>query len=343
METSEYLLSISREYSTYVMEQRAIPMMSDGLKTSQRIALWLMKDQAKPVKTAGLVGRMMASGLYAHGDASAGDAVSRLAAPYLNNHPLIQGEGAFGSRTAPVDGIGAPRYTEVARSTFSQKNLYVDLDICPMRENYDGSNSMPQTFLPLIPLVLLNGVAGIAIGFATKILPRDLQELREAVVDVIRTGGTDKPLMPFYEKYDVEVIRDPKKPNKFYIHGKVVIENTTTVRITEAPAGKSLDSIKETLIQLEHDNRITSFVDNSTDRIDIVVKMKRSDLAKKTENSLRVMFGLIQTETENLVVLNPSGDSVTTYDSPQSMLVDFVEWRLRYYKTRYEKLLGDER
>ena len=211
--TSEYINSISREYSTYVMEQRAIPIITDGLKLSQRIALHLLRHQDKSVKTAGVVGRMMESGLYVHGDASAADAISRLAAPFLNNYPLIRGEGAFGTRVAPVDGIGAARYTEVLRSKIAENELYVDLDICPQRENYDGSKKMPQTFLPRVPLILLNGSTGIAVGFANKILPRKLDELREAVVDVLTTGKTTKPLLPYYERYDCEIIPDHSTRN----------------------------------------------------------------------------------------------------------------------------------
>ena len=341
-DTSTYILSSSREYATYVMEQRAIPNITDGLKLSQRIALWLLKDQAKTVKTAGLVGRMMESNLYVHGDAAAGDLIGRLAAPYLNNHCLIQGEGAFGTRTAPLEGIGAPRYTEVKRSKFSEQELYVDLGICPMRDNYDGSKQMPRTFLPRIPLILLNGVNGIAIGFANKILPRDLDELREAVIEVLKTGKTTKPLMPTFCMYQCDVTRDHGNSNKFYMRGTVDILNTTTVKITELPPGKSLDTVKAKLIQLEDDKKISSFVDNSTDRINITVKMSRAALAKKTADSLVVMFGLVQPETENLTVLDPSGLCVTKYTNAQDIVVDFVNWRLEYYKTRYLHLLSAE-
>lgn len=340
--TSDYIRTTSREYATYVMEQRAIPTMTDGLKSSQRIALWLLRDQTKPIKTAGLVGGMMASGLYAHGDASAADAISRLAAPYLNNKCLVKGEGAFGTRTAPLDGIGAPRYTEVKRSKFAVDHLYVDLDTCPMQENYDGSKKMPRTFLPRLPLVLLNGASGIAIGFACKILPRDLQEIREAVVEVLETGSTNHRLTPSYDRYNVDVVECPKTKGKFFISGKVEIRNTTTVVITELPYGKSLDSIKSRLIQLEEDKKISSFVDNSTDAIDITVKMTRANLNGKTEGSLLVMFGLIQTETENITVLDPTGTKVVKYPNAASLVKDFVEWRLQQYLHRYEYLLGQE-
>lgn len=342
MGTSEYINLTSREYSTYVLENRATPNLTDGLKLSQRIALWLIRDQAKPVKTAGMVGRMMESGLYVHGDAAAADAISRLAAPFLNNYPLIKGEGAFGTRVSPVDGIGAARYTEVRRSKFAEDELYIDLEICPTRENYDGSKLMPKTFLPRIPLILLNGVNGIAVGFANKILPRNLEEIRQAVVDVLETGRTTRPLLPYYTMYDCEVVPDHSKAGKFYLRGRVKIENTTTVRITEVPPGMSLDAVKERLIKLEDEKKIVSFADNSTDHIDITVKMTRAELSKHDEPGLIHLFRLVVSETENLTVLDPSGTTVHVYDNVQDIVRDFVNWRVGLYLDRYQRLLGIE-
>jgi len=342
MTTSEYILNISHEYSTYVMESRAIPSITDGLKQSQRIALWLMKDQVKPVKTAGVVGHMMSSGLYVHGDASAGDALSRLAAPYLNNYPLLQGEGAFGTRTSPVDGIGAPRYTEIRRSKLAEQELYIDIDICPMCDNYDGSKQMPRNFLPRLPLVLLNGIRGIAVGFATNILPRNIDDLRTAVSEVLTDGEVTSRVLPYYTMNGCEIIPDHSKPNRYYIRGIVDIVNTTTVRITEIPPSMSLSTVVARLIELEQTGGIKSFVDNSTDGIDIMVKFARKDLEGMTRDKLLVLFKIITSETENLTVLGPSGDHVIKYHSAQDLITDFVNWRLSLYVQRYEWMIQQE-
>jgi len=289
MKTSQYIDSIAKEYSRYVLMSRAIPMSSDGLKTSQRIALYLMQDQAKSVKTAALVGKAMGSGLYVHGDAAMGNAISYLAGPYINNHPLLQGEGAFGSRADPT-AFGAPRYTEVKRSKFAVEHLYIDTDICPQVENYDGSTTMPLTFLPRLPLVLLNGIRGIAVGFSCNILPRRLEELREAVLDVVETGSTQRPLMPFYERYNCDIIRDHSNHNKYHIRGKLSIINTTTVHISEIPPSMSINTVVERLIALEENKKIVSFTDATSDKVDITVKMSRSELKKYTEDGLINLF-----------------------------------------------------
>jgi len=169
--TSDYIKDTSRDYSIYVCEQRAIPNVSDGLKDSQRKALWTIRNKSEKIKTISLAGEMISGGLYLAGDTSAAMAISMLAAPYVNNVTLLDGIGAFGTRVAPVEGIGAPRYTYVKKNKSSDMLLYKDLDIVPVKDNYDGSTKQPEHFLPLIPLVLLNGVSGIAVGWSTDILP----------------------------------------------------------------------------------------------------------------------------------------------------------------------------
>jgi len=162
--SSVHISRIAREYSLYVLNGgRAIPSLYDSLKMAQRIALWTLMNDT--LKTASLAGRMIESGLYVHGDASAENTISAMTAPFLNNNPYLDGIGAFGTKVDPY-GFAAARYTSVKQSAFAKKNLFVDKDILPMVENYDGSATLPLTFFPLLPLVLLNGVSGIAIGFA---------------------------------------------------------------------------------------------------------------------------------------------------------------------------------
>lgn len=336
--SSEYLNRISREYSLYVIDQRAIPSITDGLKSAQRIALWLIRDVATDMKTHAFVGRMSESGLYVHGDASASETVSRLAAPYRNNNPLVEKRGAFGTKISP-NTFGAPRYTFVKRAKFAEQYVYQDMDIIPMRENYDSSRLMPATFLPLIPLVLLNGVKGIAVGWSTNILPRKLSDIKKAVLEQITTGEIKTSLNPYYRNYDVRIIRDRMEPNKYEIHGRVEKVDSNTVRITELPPGRALEKLRETLIDLEDEKKITDFIDNSRDQINVLVKFRRADLAEMTDEALIRMFKLREVEHERIVVLDAQQSHVRQYDSPQEVIRDFVEWRLSWYKTRYEFMI----
>ena len=178
-DTTTFIKDSSREYSIYVCQSRGIPSISDGLKDAQRKALDVIKPIGDKIKTISLAGLMISSNRYLHGDAAACDTISLMAAPYCNNVPLLSGIGAFGTRVGPDD-WGAPRYTYVKKNSFTESLVFQDYDIVPMKENYDGSVLEPRHFLPLIPLVLLNGVSGIAVGWSTEILPHSLSGLIDA-------------------------------------------------------------------------------------------------------------------------------------------------------------------
>lgn len=315
--------------------------MTDGLKSSQRIALYLLRGKGDKVKTIALAGQMIASELYVHGDAAAADAISMLAGPFCNNRPLIHGIGAFGTRAAPTS-FAAPRYTSVKRAAFAQDVLYVDSDIVPMVENHDGSAMMPSTFLPLIPLVLLNGVKGIATGWSTNILPRRFEDLQGAVLDVLSRKPV-RELMPYYEGRDLTIERDHSTPNKYIVSGQAERKNTSTVIVTELPPTETKESYREKLDALEEDGKIVSFKDRSTDTINIEIKMTRAALGKLTEAKLIELLKLRTTVTENIVVQGIGGTSVVTYDSAEQLVRDWVEWRLGLYLDRYQKLLDDEK
>jgi len=336
--SSEYLLDTSREYSMYVCQNRAIPSASDGLKDGQRKALWLMRNKSDKIKTVSLSGELISSGLYLHGDASASDAISKLAGPYLNNLPLFEGIGTFGTRVAPVDGIGAPRYTYVKRSKAAQAILYQDLDIVPMKENYDGSTMEPITFLPLIPLVLMNGVSGIAVGWATTILPRKPEDLVQAVLKAI-DGKKISRIEPNYTYLDVTVKH--LEDNSWEFSGKVEIVDAITVKISELPPELGLEKFRDRLDVLEETGKIMTYDDNSTKFIDIQVKFKRGELKSHTEDTLIDFFKLRSKKSEKIVVIDWNGKSIREYETAEQLIVDFVAWRFNQYVLRYQRKLED--
>lgn len=350
--TSDFLKRTSREYAIYTALDRAIPRVQDGLKHGQRVALWLLSKQSEKMKTNALVGKMMESLLYVHGDASAADTISLLAAPFKNNVPLITGLGAFGSRVHPgTEGIGAPRYTEVRRSKAAEAFLYNDLDIAPMEPNYDESTESPEFFLPLIPTVLLNGVRGQTLGYSTEILPRDLATLIGAVEDALM-GKPIRDLPPRWTSYDVTV--HAEGPSKWRIEGKAEIIDTSTVRITELPPELKLDaeppkanektgklpppnSFRERLRRMEESEDIQSFTDRSTDRIDITVKMKRGSIKDWTPDDAIETFKVHDRVTERIVVIDWNGTSIRTYEDPKELVADFANWRLGWHRARFER------
>ena len=342
--SSEYIDRISKEYGIYTLDNRGIPSMFDGLKTSQRIALWIIRNRAEKIKTAALGGAMIASELYVHGDTSANDTVSLLAAKFRNNHPLLDGIGGFGSKPEPNPTVAA-RYTYVKRNKFAQTNLYVDMEILPMVENHDGSNTMPGTFLPLIPLVLLNGVRGMATGWSTNILPHKYEDLKRAVLEVIETGKVQKELVPHFEGYDIDVVDGFQ--GKYKLSGRAKIKNTSTVIITELPPDVPLEDYREILDGLEAEGKISGYTDRSKKTVNIEVKFQRVALAVLKGDSLIEYLKLRtpgRASAERIVVLGENG--VRQYETPEELVEDWVRWRLSWYPKRFEylrdKALDDE-
>jgi len=184
------------DYAVSVVKGRALPDVCDGQKPVQRRILYSMHEMglsysgsvgAKPVKSARVVGDVLGK-FHPHGDQSAYDALVRLAQDFSMRYPLIDGQGNFGSRDG--DGAAAMRYTE-ARLTPIARLLLSEIDqgTVDFQPNYDGSTSEPKLLPARLPLVLLNGASGIAVGLATEIPPHNLTEVARAAVAMLRSDG----------------------------------------------------------------------------------------------------------------------------------------------------------
>lgn len=334
--TTDYIKSTSRDYSIYVCQTRGIPSVCDGLKDAQRKALFVIKPKSDKIKTISLAGEMISQNVYLHGDASAAETLSLMAAPYCNNVPLLQGIGAFGTKIGPTD-WGAPRYTYLKRNANTDALVFTDYDIVPLKENYDGSVMEPKNYLPLVPMVLLNGISGIAVGWSTDILPRSLDDLIEATVAAI-DGKPIKTLAPKYDYLDCNVRNIAG--NAWEFTGRARIDGST-VWIEELPPNLSLEKFKERLNALEDDDKIQTYIDRSTKTIKIEVRFKRGTINNWTEETAIDFFKLRSRVTERLVVLDWNGNSVRQFETADQLITEFVQWRLGWYKVRFEKIIAD--
>lgn len=339
LSSSQYIKDISKEYSIYVCENRAVPRVTDGLKDAQRKALWLLRNRSDKIKTVSLAGEMISSNLYLHGDASASGAISMMAAPFCNNVPLIEGKGQFGTRVAPVEGIGAPRYTYVKRGKASQQLIFPDLDIVPLKENYDGSTMEPVTFLPIIPTVLLNGVSGIAVGWSTEILPRRLIDIIDATLNALDNKKI-KTLVPTYSYLNCKV--ENIEGNSWKFTGTCNIVDSSTIVVTELPPDTTLEKFKDKLNTMEEEGKINTYIDRSTENIEIVVKFARGSVKDWTEEQAIDYLKLSQKKSERIVVIGWNGHSIVQYKNAEEVVKDFVKWRLGWYTKRYETMLVDD-
>jgi len=319
-----------------VCQTRGIPSVCDGLKDAQRKALFVIKPKADKIKTISLAGEMISQNVYLHGDASAAETLSLMAAPYCNNIPLLHGIGAFGTKIGPTD-WGAPRYTYLKRNAHTDALVFTDYDIVPLKENYDGSVLEPKNYLPLIPMVLLNGVSGIAVGWSTDILPRSLDDLIDATLAAI-DGKAIKTLAPKYDYLDCNVRNITG--NAWEFTGRARIDGST-VWIEELPPNLSLEKFKERLNAMEDEDKIQTYVDRSTKTIKIEIRFKRGTIADWTEETAIDFFKLRSRSTERIVVLDWNGNSVRQFETAELLVNEFVQWRLGWYKTRFEKMIAD--
>ncbi len=177
------------DYAVSVVKGRALPDVSDGQKPVQRRILYAMNElglgaTAKPRKCAAVVGDVLGK-LHPHGDQSVYDALVRMAQDFSLRYPLIDGQGNFGSRDG--DGAAAMRYTEARLTPISRLLLdEIDMGTVDFQPNYDGTTNEPRALPARLPMVLLNGASGIAVGLATEIPSHNLREVAEAAVAMIR-------------------------------------------------------------------------------------------------------------------------------------------------------------
>jgi topoisomerase-4 subunit A len=177
------------DYAVSVVKGRALPDGADGQKPVQRRILYAMHEMglgpaAKPVKSARVVGDVLGR-FHPHGDSAAYDALVRMAQGFTLRYPLIDGQGNFGSRDG--DGAAAMRYTEARLTPYARLLLdEIDQGTVDFVANYDGSTEEPALLPARLPMVLLNGASGIAVGMATEIPPHNLREVAQAAALVVR-------------------------------------------------------------------------------------------------------------------------------------------------------------
>lgn len=322
--TSELIDTSYREYSMYVLEQRAIPSCIDGLKTVTRKTIFAAIDKggrSKKIKIADLGGSLSSYG-YVHGEASAQGAAVDLAKEWDNNAPLLQGFGNFGSRLVPE--AAAPRYIYAMLHKNFDK-FFIDHEVAPVSE--DVENPEPKHYLPLIPWVLVNGVRGIAIGFATLILPRNPNDLIDACKKILSGTKLDNStVIPSFPGFKGSVVENGH-PLSWKAIGIVSKEGTFGYRITEVPPGVSRESYVSFLNDLCDEGKIRDFEDYCDESgFNFLVKISKDQDQKISPDPI-AFFKLSKSFTENLTTLDENG-KLKIFSSVEDLISYFVQYRI---------------
>lgn len=300
MDQLKYLIDDNfLEYASYVIKDRAIPHIFDGLKPVQRRILHTMflMDDGKYSKVANIVGRTMQ--FHPHGDASIYSALVVVA----NKDYFIDKQGNFGN-IYTGDDASAPRYIE-ARLTPLAKEVLFNKEITDFVPSYDGRNQEPVTLPAKIPLLLLQGADGIAVGMSTHILPHNFNEVLEAQIEILR-GGSPQILPDFLTGGIMDASDYNDGNGKVKVRAKIEIKDSKHLVIRDIPFGTTTERLIASIENAIKRNRIkvTSINDYTAENVEIELTLPRGASAFQTEEALYAFTDCEYQHNLNLLVLN---------------------------------------
>lgn len=316
------------EYTSYVIKERAIPDINDGLKPVQRRILQTLynMDDGRFQKVANVVGEAMK--LHPHGDASIFGALVNLA----NKDILIERQGNFGN-IYTGDQASAARYIECRLSPLAKETLF-NRDLTQYQPSYDGRMQEPVTLPAKIPLLLLLGAEGIAVGMATKIMPHNFCELLRAQKKLLK--GKNITLYPDFQQGGLLDVSGYNNGNgRLKCRAKIVEKNEKTIVIEEIPYSTTTNSIIDSIEKADKSGKIKiqSISDYTAEKVEIEIRLARGIYAADTIKALYAFTDCEVPISPNLTVIkdnrpvNISVEEVLKYNTEK--LVNDLEKELQ--------------
>ena len=316
------------DYASYVILERAVPHINDGLKPVQRRILHSMRrlDDGRYNKVANIVGHTMQ--FHPHGDASIGDALVQLGQKDL----LIDCQGNWGN-ILTGDGAAAPRYIEARLSKFALETVF-NPKTTLWQLSYDGRNKEPVTLPVKFPLLLAQGVEGIAVGLSSKILPHNFNELLDASIAYLR--GEEFALYPDFQtggSIDIAKYNDGERGGSVKVRAKIGKLDNKTLVISEIPYGKTTSTVIESILKANDKGKIKikKVDDNTAKDVEILVHLAPGVSSDKTIDALYAF-------TDCEISISPNC-CVIKEDKPHFLTVSDV---LRHSTDRTLELLREE-
>ncbi|HEX5790229.1 MAG TPA: DNA gyrase subunit A, partial [Luteolibacter sp.] len=321
---SDYFL----DYASYVILERAVPHLADGLKPVQRRILHAMDeiDDGRYNKVAGIVGNTM--NYHPHGDASISAAIVQLGQKDL----LIDTQGNWGN-VLTGDGAAAPRYIE-ARLTPLARDILFNPKTTRWLPSYDGRRKEPETLPVKFPLLLAQGVEGIAVGLACKILPHNFNELIDASIAALRGEKFDLlPDFPTGGVIDASDYRDGIRGGKIRVRARIALDKKNLLRITEIPFGTTTTALMDSIVAAADKGKIkiARIEDNTAANADILVHLPAGVEPETTRDALYAFSDCEMTISPNSCVIIEG--------KPQFMGVSDI---LKHSAQQTRELLGRE-
>jgi topoisomerase IV subunit A len=323
------------DYASYVILERAVPHLHDGLKPVQRRILHSMKrmDDGRYNKVANIIGHTMQ--FHPHGDASIGDALVQLGQKDL----LVDAQGNWGNLLTG-DGAAAPRYIEARLSKFALEVVFNN-KTTEWKLSYDGRNKEPVTLPVKFPLLLALGVEGIAVGLASKILPHNFNELIDATIDYLQ--GKDFVIYPDFPTggmVDVSKYNDGQRGGVIKVRAKIDKVDKKALVITEIPFGKTTTSLIESIIKANEKGKIKirKIDDNTSANVEIVVHLIPGVSPDKTIDALYALTDCEYSISPNTCVIV---DDKPSFMGVSSILKHSADRTVELLKSELEIRLGE--
>ena len=343
---------------------RSIPNLMDGLKTSLRKILFceFKRRESSEIKVAQFSGYVAMNSCYHHGEDSLNQAIVGMAQNFVgsNNINLLVPAGQFGSRIKGGKDASSPRYIFTRQERITRR-IFIEQDDHVLKYlSDDGTPVEPQFYVPIIPMVLVNGSKGIGTGFSTEIMcynPRDIIAYLKNLLQDTKYAPVD--FTPYYEGFNGTITKIGD--TKFLFKGKYEKLGQDKIRVTELPIGFWTEDFKELLEKLEEDREVKSskkdndkdkvkklapyvkeYDDNSKDtNVDFVITFSKGQLAELESaagdhgcNGLEKLLKLYSTSSTTNMNLFNSEDKLKKYGSVSDIIDDFFNVRLEYYATR---------
>ena len=326
---------VHRDLANFSAEdiKRSIPHVADGLKPSQRKVIYacLKKGLTQDMKVAQLAGYVAEHTAYHHGEASLQGTIINLAQNFVgaNNLNLLEPSGQFGTRLAGGKDAASPRYIFTRLSPLT-KRIFDTTDSPVLKYVVDdGQQVEPEYYVPVLPMILVNGAEGIGTGFSCYVPPYDVEVIKhniQCALDQVAMA----PMVPHFKGFKGKVTKT--KDHTWTLEGLVFGEGSR-YHVTELPPGKWIQDFKEHLDDMVDKGTIQKYENHSTEtQPDFHIWGAAFDDPVKD-------LGLIKTiHTSNMYLISTNG-AVKKYASPEEILVDYVEIRLQVYKKRKAWLL----
>ncbi|XP_046987549.1 DNA topoisomerase 2-like [Schistocerca americana] len=328
--------------------ERSIPSLVDGFKPGQRKVLFtcLKRNDKREVKVAQLAGSVAEHSAYHHGEQSLMSTIINLAQNFVgsNNINLLQPIGQFGTRLNGGKDSASPRYIFTMLSPLARHIFHKHDDPLLKHNTDDNQRIEPVWYIPVIPMILVNGADGIGTGWMTKIPnynPREIIDNLRRMID----GEAPKPMIPWYKNY--KGVIEPFADNRYAVYGEISVLGEDKVEITELPIGVWTQTYKENVLEPmmggteKVPQQIVHFQEYNTDTtVRFVVKIDPEKLRKAEQEGLHKFFKLETTMMTTSMCAFDDMQCLRRFDSVTQILKEFFNLRLIYYEKRKGYLEG---